>query len=407
VAAIATMAVAPRIQAALFGTLLFVVGACARRPPAPEAAVETGRHLYARYCATCHGPAGNGYAADNAPSLRSPTFLASATTAFLRAAIVRGRPGTSMGAYGRELAGPLDAADVDALIAFLRDGGPAAVSLSASAGRGDVARGKPLYESLCQRCHGSPAQRSTAVHLANPVFLETASDQFLRWAVVGGRPPTSMISWKGALRSEQIDDVIAYIRSMAHPSGPVPPPGPAPAGTTAVAPADARAPGLPPAAPRHGPVVIHPRGRAPEFTLKEDRFVSIDQVKQALDQKRRLVIADARPPADWSNLHITGAISAPYYDDKALDDIPNDGTWVLAYCGCPHHLSGELVEHLRKRGYPHTAIIDEGIFAWQQKGYPVVTAPGAPKPAAPPPPAPAPPPASAGPRPPGAEVRTP
>ena len=126
--------------------------------------------------------------------------------------------------------------------------------------------------------------------------------------------------------------------------------------------------------------------------------MSIDQVKQALDQKRRLVIADARPPADWSNLHITGAISAPYYDDKALDDIPNDGTWVLAYCGCPHHLSGELVDHLRKRGYRHTAVIDEGIFAWQQKGYPVVVPPGAPKPAAPPPGVPtpaAPPPAAA------------
>jgi cytochrome c oxidase cbb3-type subunit 3 len=354
---------------------LFVAGACARRPATPEPAAEKGRHLYARFCATCHGPAGNGYAADNAPSLRSPTFIESATTAFLQAAIVRGRPGTSMGAYGRALAGPLEATDVDALVAFLRQGGPPHVELSPSAVAGDVARGKPLYETLCQRCHGSPTQRSTAVHLANPVFLETASDHFLRWAVVGGRPPTSMSSWRGALRSVQI----AAAAPAASP--------------------DASSPGPPPAAPRQGPVVIHPRGRAPDFTLKEDRFVSIDQVKQALDQKRRLVIADARPPADWSSLHITGAISAPYYDDKALDDIPNDGTWVLAYCGCPHHLSGELVDHLRKRGYRHTAIIDEGIFAWQQKGYPVVAAPGAPKPAAPPPTAPAPPPAAAPPPP--------
>ena len=84
------------------------------------------------------------------------------------------------------------------------------------------------------------------------------------------------------------------------------------------------------------------------------------------------------------NLHITGAISTPHYDPKALDDIPNDGTWVIAYCACPHHVSGEVVAALRKRGYKHTAVLDEGVFAWQQKKYPVVTAPGLPALAAPP-----------------------
>jgi cytochrome c oxidase cbb3-type subunit 3/ubiquinol-cytochrome c reductase cytochrome c subunit len=138
--------------------------------------------------------------------------------------------------------------------------------------------------------------------------------------------------------------------------------------------------------------VLNPKGRAPNFVLKEDRFVSIDQVKQALDGKRRVVIADARAPSDWLNLHIAGAISTPYYDATALDQIPNDGTWVLAYCACPHHVSGEVVDQLRKRGYKHTAVIDEGIFAWQQKGYPVVAAPGMAPIPAPPRPSPMPPP---------------
>ena len=114
--------------------------------------------------------------------------------------------------------------------------------------------------------------------------------------------------------------------------------------------------------------------------------MSIDQVKAALDQKRRLVIADARSPGEWSSLHIAGAISTPYYDATSLDGIPNDGTWVLAYCACPHHVSGQVVDALRKRGYKHTAVIDEGVYAWQQKGYPVVVAPGTPRPPAPPPP---------------------
>jgi len=51
-----------------------------------------------------------------------------------------------------------------------------------------------------------------------------------------------------------------------------------------------------------------------------------------------------------------GAISVPYYALGGLDRIPNDGTWVVAYCACPHHASGEVVTELRKHGYPHTAV---------------------------------------------------
>jgi cytochrome c oxidase cbb3-type subunit 3 len=348
---------------------LLVVG-CAKPAETrnPVVSVEKGRQVYVKLCATCHGPAGNGYAADNAPSLRSLTFLASATDTFLNAGITRGRPGTAMGAFGRELGGPLAPDDVNAVIAFLREGAPPRASLQPAPVPGDAKRGQPLYDAICARCHGTPTQRTSAVHLANPVLLQTASDAFLRFAIVNGRPPTSMVPWKDTLRPPQIEDILAYVRSMAVAPGvpPAPPP-------------------LPPAAPRTGPIVLNPKGRAPTFTLKEDLYVSIDQVKEALDQKRRLVIGDARPPSDWLSMHITGSISTPYYDLKALDDLPNDGTWILAYCACPHHVSGQVVAELRKRGYAHTAVIDEGIFAWQQKGYPVVTAPGLPRPAAPPP----------------------
>jgi cytochrome c oxidase cbb3-type subunit 3/ubiquinol-cytochrome c reductase cytochrome c subunit len=182
-----------------------------------------------------------------------------------------------------------------------------------------------------------------------------------------------MVPWKGALTPTQIDDVVVYVRSLAvTPAVPAVPPA---AVTQASAP-------LP---RRQGPIVLNPKGKAPEFVLKENLYVSIAQVKQALDGKRRLIIADARTPSDWLNLHITGAISTPYYDKRSLDDIPNDGTWVLAYCACPHHVSGEVVAELRTRGYKHTDVIDEGVFAWQQAKYPVVTVPGLLPAAAPPP----------------------
>jgi cytochrome c oxidase cbb3-type subunit 3/ubiquinol-cytochrome c reductase cytochrome c subunit len=353
--------------AAAVALLVATASACGKKSAAADP-VARGRLAYARYCATCHGAQGNGYIADNAPSLRSTTFLSTATDAFLREGITRGRPGTAMAAYGRALGGPVGADEVNAIIAFLREGGPPRVTLAARHTTGDAKAGQPFYEALCMRCHGTFTQRSSAVHLANPILLATASDEFLRYAVESGRPPTSMVPWKEALTAKQLDDVLAYVRSLAVP--PAPPP---------LAPLNG------PPAPRPGPIVLNPKGRAPSFDLKEDRYVSIDVVKKALDEKRRLIIADARPPSDYAGMHIVGAISTPYYDSLSLDDLPNDGTWVLAYCACPHHVSGQVVDELRKRGYKHTAVIDEGIFAWQQKGYPVVAAPGmAPIPAPPP-----------------------
>ncbi len=358
------------VRKAVVLVLVFAAASCARRAslaPANQALFQRGQQIYARYCATCHGPAANGYGADNAPSLRSPTFLASASDVFLAGGIERGRPGTAMAAFGLSFGGPLRPGELDALVVFLRQGVPAPHTPLPDRPRGDAGRGRVVYDANCARCHGTPTQRQTAVHLANPVLLGTATDGFLRYAIENGRPPTSMVAWKGALTPAQIDDVIGYLRSLEQPlpTPPAVPPEPLP--------------------PRRGPIVLNPKGRAPKFQLKDGLYVSIDEVKQALDARRRLVIADARAPSDWLNLHITGAISTPYYDLRSLDDIPKDGTWVVAYCACPHHVSGLVVDELRKRGYQHTAVIDEGIFAWQHKGYPVVAAPGlAPSPAPPP-----------------------
>jgi cytochrome c oxidase cbb3-type subunit 3/ubiquinol-cytochrome c reductase cytochrome c subunit len=363
--------VKPRALLVLGLSFAALAAGCARKTNAAASPplAEKGRGLYVHYCATCHGPNATGYAADNAPSLRTTTFLESATDAFLREGILRGRPGTAMGGYGRAYGGPLGPEDADAIIAFIRLGGPKPVALPAVTGRppGDAKRGKPTYDGICARCHGTPTQRVSAVHLANLTFLSTASDAFLRHAIENGRPPTSMVPWKGALPPPMIDDVVAYLRSLVPAEG-------APAPVVAA-----------PRAPRKGPIVLNPKGRAPDFKLKEDRYVGIDQVKKALDEKRRMIIADARGPSEYESLHIAGAISTPYYEHESLDDLPNDGTWVLAYCACPHHVSGEVVDELRKRGYKHTAVIDEGVFAWQAKKYPVVAAPNAPPPPAPPP----------------------
>lgn len=320
--------------------------------PTPLQDVSRGAALYAQYCRLCHAADATGYAADNAPSLVSRTFLESASDAFIAHGIRMGRPNTAMAAYGASRGGPLAEPDIAELVRFLRSKGPAAGTLSDRPVLGDVQQGGKLYEARCQSCHGTPTTRGNAVQLNNPELLASASDAFLRHAIVHGRPPTPMPAFAEQLSSTEIDAVVVYLRSLA-PSGP------------------ASSPVLAPQVPKNLPLVINPRGARPSFSLRDGRFVGVDQVKKALDAKQRLVILDARSPADWIQAHIPGAVPVPYHDFSELDRVPKDGTWVVAYCACPHHASGEVVDELRKRQYPNTAVLDEGILVWRQRGYPV------------------------------------
>lgn len=319
-----------------------------------------GAAAWAKYCALCHGPEGHGYAADHAPSLVSQTFLESASDDFIARGIREGRPGTAMAAYGKARGGPLDDDEVAAIITFLRERGPARMPLplSKKAVVGEPERGEAVYEAHCKSCHGTRADRANAVHLANATLLAAASDAFLRHAIVRGRPGTPMPGFQGVLRDDEIDDVVALLRSWAKPVR-----------------QDRR---NPPEPPPLGEVVIHPSGKHPDFTLRADRYVPIADVKKALDEGKRIVIIDARAPSDWFTGHIPGSISVPYYSFSRLDALPKDGTWITAYCACPHHASGAVVDELRKRGFTHTAILDEGILEWKKRGYPMASEPAPP-----------------------------
>lgn len=313
---------------------------------------EDGATLYKRYCALCHGADAQGYAADNAPSLTTVSFLESATDEYIANAIRIGRPGTAMAGYLQRRGGPLSDRDVRELVRFIRTKGPKSKSLATSSIDGDSTRGQTIYQTQCVTCHGTEQARGNAVWLFNPELLRSATPEFLRHAIVNGRAPTAMQAYGEKLGAEKIEDLVAFLRSKK------------PLAPGEVAPVDLEA-------LKKLPPVINPKGKPPAFTLRADRFVSVDQVNAALAKKNRMVIVDARSPSDFIRAHIPGAIPNGYYDRKGLDRIPNDGTWVIAYCACPHHASGEVVDELRRRGFKHTAVLDEGILEWQHRGYPI------------------------------------
>ncbi|MEO6772484.1 MAG: c-type cytochrome [Kofleriaceae bacterium] len=323
--------------------------------PAVDANVAAldGPGLFSTFCAQCHGADAKGYKSDHAPSLVNPTFLASATDTYLIAAIEQGRPGTAMAAYAKAVGGPLDSTAVAKIVVWLRDQGPAAKPLALPP-PGEVGRGQALYATNCLKCHGNETQRGDYVLLANPRFLSIASDAFIYHAIVEGRPTTPMERWDAKLSMQQIADLVAYIRSLAKGQQIVP--LPAPTGRE--------------------PLVVNPNGTPPVFAhVKEGRFVPADEVKAALAAKHKMVIIDARPESEWMTVHIPGAVSIPHYSLGRLAEIPKDAT-VIAYCACPHHLSGIVVDELDKRGYKHAFVLDEGILEWQRRGYPIIAAQG-------------------------------
>lgn len=313
--------------------------------------------LYQQYCALCHGKDREGYAADNAPSLRSKSLLASSKgNNFIRYAIQYGRGESAMAGYYDQLGGPLGYLEIDLLIKWLEEeaGIEKPVELSREPVLGDIELGKSIYQSNCASCHGKEGEGVTAPALGNPMLLATATDDFLRYAIKEGRDSTPMIAYKNILSEEEIDAVTAFLRSRASGWN-------APKADSIVE-------------PKPEDYIINPDGSFPNFKLKDGRFVSAEQLNQAIQDSSRLVILDARSKVAWRQTHIPGAIPVPYYEDpkEFTKHIPKENTFIVAYCACPHAASGEVIDKLRKLGYENTAIMDEGILFWARQAYPVI-----------------------------------
>jgi len=87
---------------------------------------------------------------------------------------------------------------------------------------GDSRKGKAVYEKSCVLCHGPQGRGDGPVgKTTNPPAADFASaaskkktDAELLATIETGRPPTAMTGWKGQLSDAEIQDVLAYVRSL-------------------------------------------------------------------------------------------------------------------------------------------------------------------------------------------------
>jgi cytochrome c oxidase cbb3-type subunit 3 len=93
--------------------------------------------------------------------------------------------------------------------------------------RGPERRGGHLYQRMCAVCHGATGagyKADQAPAITHPEFLGSATDAFLKHAIMNGRLGTTMSAWSvergGPLASSDVDAIVTFMRGWdrkAHP----------------------------------------------------------------------------------------------------------------------------------------------------------------------------------------------
>jgi mono/diheme cytochrome c family protein len=176
--------------------------------------VEHGRRLYAENCVACHGPNGEGVPNVGTP-LNTQEFLKTADDGTIFDTINDGRPGTAMPAWGQDHGGTMNAQDMSALAAYIRDWEATAPETQPAARRSpDAAAGGVIFSTTCFACHGIDGEGTAVAPALNvPELLATYGDDYFRETIANGRPSRGMPTWGKVLSPAEVDDVVAFMRS--------------------------------------------------------------------------------------------------------------------------------------------------------------------------------------------------
>ncbi|MFA9460765.1 c-type cytochrome [Thiohalorhabdus methylotrophus] len=184
----------------------------------------SGKQLFREHCATCHGPSGRG---GIGLPLHLEDFLRIADRQYLMETIKHGRPGRVMPGFAHLLTRTERGRIADFIEGWQK--GPEAEL--PEVGEGSADHGAELFERNCAGCHGYKGQGGTQPKAApghitgkkavvppalnNSGFLAAASDAFIKATMLRGREGTPMRAYGGAeeLTDQQMNDLVAYIRS--------------------------------------------------------------------------------------------------------------------------------------------------------------------------------------------------
>jgi mono/diheme cytochrome c family protein len=189
--------------------------------------LSNGLQVYAENCAACHGA--NGAGTVIAPALDSADLRATDRTELLDL-VNTGVPGTMMAGWKNMLVSEEIGAVIDLIYRWpeMVQAGvefPEVEVMSIPSSPELIAEGQQLFNIACKSCHGVDGYGSPmAPALNNQIFLSETPDAAIYQIIAGGVPDTLMPAWGSRLTDQDIQSLVAFLRSM-EPSAPaiVPP----------------------------------------------------------------------------------------------------------------------------------------------------------------------------------------
>jgi mono/diheme cytochrome c family protein len=180
-----------------------------------------GQQLFADNCADCHGDFGEGGENPTRPNdiiapISSAEYLKTRDDPTLRAIIAQGQPNFGMSPFSSAFGGPLEDADIDAIVSFMRgwESNPP-VELPPDIPAETLALdSSEIFLDVCSQCHGLAGEGGTGPSLRAPDFRATNTLQDIYDSINLGHPATQMIAWGSILSAGQIEELATYILSL-------------------------------------------------------------------------------------------------------------------------------------------------------------------------------------------------
>ena len=204
-----------------------------------SALVAEGAHDFVRFaCSQCHGVDGKGGVSPDVPSLSTlaPHLTAAELTNIINTG--RGISSSPTKPFMPVWHGIISKPQIAAIVAYLHAGLPAvkdAEALEVPTDQGAAVAGSIDYINFgCINCHGpnglggvpNPLSPDTTIPpLGTKDFFtqfntaKKIQDVIVSGSVLGKHPIVDMSHWGGILTQTQIDDLIAYIHTLAHGNG--------------------------------------------------------------------------------------------------------------------------------------------------------------------------------------------
>ena len=184
--------------------------------------------LFAQNCSACHGDLGEGGVNPARPGdiiapISTSEYLATRDDTTLRAIISQGQPNFGMSPFADAFGGPLTPEQIDLLVSYLRawqENPPVDLPPDVPGNGGPTGNAASSYQALCAQCHGPSGEGGVGIAF-DAAWQAARTDQQMFDDINLGHQATAMIAWGEVLSSQQIQEMVAHIRTLTGEPGTV------------------------------------------------------------------------------------------------------------------------------------------------------------------------------------------